>query len=116
MLCSPVPKGYRVACGRIRAISRSMTVQEWIKFEEEIELFKKSYKYENQKDNYYAINCDIFDDFCNNKTIKTLVDNFNLKCKRTWLIKIKRKSILEFSYNIIDDLINEILKEVLEYI
>ena len=90
--------------------------QEWIKFEEEIELFKKSYKYENQKDNYYAINCDIFDDFCNNKTIKTLVDNFNLKCKRTWLIKIKRKSILEFSYNIIDDLMDEILKEVLEYI
>ena len=39
--------------------------QEWIGFEDEIESFKKSYKEENQKNSYYTINCDIFDEYCN---------------------------------------------------
>ena len=89
--------------------------QEWIRFEDEIESFKKFYKEENQKNSYYTINCDIFDEYCN-ETSKVLVEKFNANCKETWKIKIKRKWILEFSYNIIDDLMDEILEGVLNCI
>ena len=34
--------------------------QEWIRFEDEIESFKKSYKNQNQKNNYYTINLIFF--------------------------------------------------------
>ena len=90
--------------------------QDWIKFEDEIESFKKSYRNFEQKNNCFSNYCEIFEDYCNNKTIQELVEKFNIHCKETWKIRIKRKWILEFPFNIIDDLMNEILEGVLNCI
>ena len=86
---------------------------EWMKFEKEVELFKKTYNFTLIENNvkYYSINCDIFKDYYDGD-IKDLVNNFNNNCPEKWKIRIKRRWIIEFPYYIMDDLMEELLKGI----
>ena len=90
---------------------------EWIKFEDEIEQFKKNTNFQiNQEIRYYTINCEIFEDYSDGKSITSLIEEYNKKCKESWKIKQKRKWVLDFPYNIMNDLMDQILEDVLKYI
>ena len=90
---------------------------EWIKFEDEIEQFKKNTNFKiNQETRYYTINCEIFEDYSDGKSITSLIEEYNKKCKESWKIKQKRKWVLDFPYNIMNDLMDQILEDVLKYI
>ena len=90
---------------------------EWIKFEDEIEQFKKNTNFQiNQEIRYYTINCEIFEDYSDGKTISSVIEEYNMKCKESWKIKQKRKWVLDFPYNIMNDLMDQILEDVLKYI
>ena len=91
--------------------------QEWIKFEKDIELFKTSYDFTlipNQP-RYYSINCEIFTDYCNGN-IGDLVNKFNEQCPEKWKLTIKRRWTIDFPYDIMDDLMEELIKGVLNCI
>ena len=86
---------------------------DWIKFEKEIEHFKTTYQ--GQKNSFYSINCEIFQDYCN-VNIDKIIKEYNETCPENWKIKKKRRWIIDFPYYIIDDLMNEVLENVLGYI
>ncbi len=89
---------------------------EWVKFENEVELFKKSYNFTFiEKDSkYYCINCEFF--FDKQINIEDLVNNFNQNCPENWKIRIKKGWNIEFTYKIKDDLMEELLEGVVNYI
>ena len=45
-----------------------------------------------------------------------MVNNFNQNCPENWKIRIKKRWNIEFPYNIIDDLMEELLEGVVNYI
>lgn len=67
-----------------------------------------------QKDQTFSINFQIFQDFTDGDNIKDLVDKFNNSCPEGWKIKINSVKfwILEFPYKIIIDLIEEHGKKI----
>lgn len=89
---------------------------EWVKFENEVELFNKSYNFTFiEKDpKYYCINCEFF--FDKQINIEDLVNNFNQNCPENWKIRIKKGWNIEFPYKIKDDLMEELLEGVVNYI
>ena len=92
---------------------------EWVKFENEVELFKKSYNFTFIDNNikYYCINCEIFQNCFDGKiNIEDLVNNFNQNCPENWKIRIKKGWNIEFPYKIKDDLMEELLEGVVNYI
>ena len=92
---------------------------EWVKFENEVELFKKSYNFTFIDNNikYYCINCEIFQNCFDGKiNIEDLVNNFNQNRPENLKIRIKRRWNIEFPYKIMDDLMEELLEGVVNYI
>ena len=92
---------------------------EWVKFENEVELFKKSYNFTFIDNNikYYCINCEIFQSCFDGKiNIEDLVNNFNQNRPENLKIRIKRRWNIEFPYKIMDDLMEELLEGVVNYI
>ena len=86
---------------------------DWLEFEKNIEEFKKDF-YE-PFDKGYTIDCDIFSQYCQ-KDLNTLIDNFNSKHKE-WNLKIKRGWKIEFTYQIIKDLMLRLIDKIInEYI
>jgi len=68
---------------------------------------------------YYSINCGIFQGYYKknqNIKIENLVNNFNKNCPENWKIRIKKRWNIEFPYNIIDDLMEELLEGIVNYI
>ena len=90
---------------------------EWIKFEKEVESFKKSYDFTLIENDikYYSINCEIFQDFCNGN-IDDLIDKYNENCPNNWKLNKKRRWIIDFPFNIMNDLMEEILKGIVDCI
>ena len=69
---------------------------EWVKFENEVELFKKSYNFTFIDNNikYYCINCEIFQNCFDGKiNIEDLVNNFNQNRPENLKIRIKKNGI-----------------------
>ena len=64
------------------------------------------------------LNCQIFQDFTDNKNIKELIDLYNKKCNNGWNINVKSENrwIINFPNKIFYDLINNQAKKISEQI
>ena len=61
------------------------------------------------RDQYFTINCQMFQDFTDGIKLKDLVENYNKSCKEDWKIKNINEKIwkIDFPFKIIFDLIEE---------
>ena len=83
----------------------------WFEFENKIENFKKTFTSYDQLNNYFDINCRIFENQCKEELIK-LIDNFNKK--NNWKLNIDKDDIwtIQFPFTIINDLMFELIYKI----
>ena len=84
----------------------------WVEFENKIEEFKKNYIKLEQLNQSFKIDCDIFD-LGNDQNLEQLINNFNLN-HPSWKLKIERSWKILFSFQIIHDLMLELINNIVE--
>ena len=89
--------------------------EDWSAFENSIELFKKNFIKEEQLGQYYKIDCDVFSVYFNLEELEKLVNNFNSKYP-SWKLIIVKGWKINFPYQIINDLMSELICKINEYI
>ena len=87
---------------------------DWYKFEEEIEKFKTSYRKDDQLKKFFVIDCDIFNEHHNEEYLKKLINDYNNNLKnKSWELEIDRSWKIKFPYNIINDLMYELMNNII---
>ena len=84
---------------------------DWVEFENKIEEFKKSYTSLNKLDLYFQIDCEIFKNYCN-QDLEELIEIF-ISNHPNWKLKSERNWKILFSYQIIHDLMSELIDNIL---
>ena len=87
---------------------------DWLYFERNIELFQRNFVKIEQLGQYFIIDCDIFIDEINNEEeLEKLIDKFNLRYP-SWKLDLDRRfwKIL-FLYQIINDLMLELINKII---
>ena len=87
---------------------------DWIDFENKIQEFKKKFIRKVLINEKQSIDCDIFQDYCN-EDIKDLIMKFNEKHKN-YVLEINRNWRILFPFKIIYDLMEELTNKISGYI
>ena len=88
----------------------------WYKFENAIESFKKTFNDYKQIGKFHSINCIIFkNENLNEEKLKKLIDKYNSKFPN-WKLKYDEDWEILFPFQIIHDLMFELINKIKEYI